>query len=165
MTTGAGPVVIGFDGSPAAEHAIRDGGRLFAGRPALVVVVWKRGLGFELIETPTASLGLPPAPIDVRTALEIDEEMAHHAQRLAQHGAGVANEAGFRADGLAVADDVDTPIAETLVDVARERDAAGLLLGAHGHGNLTEALLGSNTRDTIKRSDRPVTVVREQRSG
>src|SRR6185312_16298236 len=68
-----GPLIIAFDGTPAAERAIRDAAALLGGRPAVVAVVWKAGLAFELMERPTATIGLPPAPIDVRTALEIDE--------------------------------------------------------------------------------------------
>jgi len=36
----SGPVLIAYDGTPAAEHAIREGGPLLAGRKALVLVVW-----------------------------------------------------------------------------------------------------------------------------
>ena len=119
-------VVIGYDGSDAAERAIREAGGLLSGRPALVVVVWKAGLGWELVELPTTSIGLPPASIDVRTVVEIDQAMAERAQKLAEQGARVARDAGFKADGLAVAEDVETPIAET--DVAR-RDTPGRLPG------------------------------------
>jgi nucleotide-binding universal stress UspA family protein len=157
-------VVIGFDGSPAAEHAIRESAKLLAPRPAVVVTVWKQGLGFELVETPAASLGLPPAPIDIRAAMEIEEETAKHSQRLAQHGAGVANAVGYQAEGIAVADEIDTPVAETLLGVAHERNAGGLVVGAHGHGAIGDLLLGSTTRDVIKRADLPVTVVREPKA-
>jgi hypothetical protein len=57
----SGPIVIGYDGSPAAEHAVAEAGDLLNGRLALVVVVWNQGLGFELLELPTATIGLPPA--------------------------------------------------------------------------------------------------------
>jgi nucleotide-binding universal stress UspA family protein len=159
----AGPIVVGFDGSPAAEHAVRETGALLRGRRALVVVVWKQGVGMELVELPASTIGLPPAAIDIRTALEIEQALAERAQMLAQKGAGLAREAGFaEPEGLAVADDVDTPIAETLVNVAAERDAEALAVGAHGHGRLGEMFLGSVSRDVIRRSTRPVVVVREQ---
>jgi hypothetical protein len=118
----SGPVVIGYDGSDAARHAIRETGALLPGRAAVVVVVWKQGLGFELMELPAATIGMPPAMLDVRTALEIDRELAQSSERLAQQGADVAMGAGLEAQGLAVADDPDVPIAETIVRVARERD-------------------------------------------
>jgi nucleotide-binding universal stress UspA family protein len=156
----SGPIVIGFDGSEAAEHAVRAAGELLRGRPALVVSVYKAGIGFELVELPTASIGLPPAPIDVRTAVEVEQELAERAQRLAGHGAELARKAGFEAEGMAVADEVDVPVAETLVNVARERDAVAMVVGAHGHGRLSETLLGSTSRDVIRRAPCPVVVSR-----
>jgi nucleotide-binding universal stress UspA family protein len=158
----SGPIVIGFDGSPAAEHSIREAGSLLGGRPALVVVVWTAGLGFELIELPATTLGLPAAAIDVRTAIEIDRTESENAERLSQKGAALAREAGFEADGLAVADDAETPVSKTLVDVARERDAAAIVVGAHGHGGVSEVILGSTSRDVIRHAPCPVVVSHRQ---
>jgi nucleotide-binding universal stress UspA family protein len=156
------PVVIGYDGSDAAERALRDAGRLLSGRHALVVSVWKQGLGFEAMELPAATIGMPPAVLDVRTALEIDRELAASAERLARKGAGIAREAGFAdAEGLAVADDPDVSVADTIVRVARERDAQAIVVGAHNQRAISEILLGSTSRDVIRHADRPVVVVRE----
>jgi nucleotide-binding universal stress UspA family protein len=159
-----GPVVIAYDGSPAAEYATREAGALLAGRPALVVVVWKAGLGFEGVEPPTSSIGMPPTSLDIRTALEVDRAMMDRAEQLAQKGAGIARDAGFDAEGLAVADDIETSVADTIVTVARERDAQALVVGAHGHGRLEEALLGSTSREVIRHGPCPVVVVRESQS-
>jgi nucleotide-binding universal stress UspA family protein len=156
----SGPIVIGYDGSPAAEHAVAEAGDLLSGRPALVVVVWNQGLGFELLELPTA-IGLPPAQLDIRTALEIEKSMQERAQRLGQKGASLAHDAGFDALGLAVADDVDVPVSETIVKVARERDAQAVVLGAHGHGRAAEVIIGSTTRDVVRHAPCPVLVVGE----
>ena len=157
----SGPVLIAFDGSPAAEHALKEAAALLGKRPALVVSVWKEGVGFETLELPGATVGMPPAPIDVSTALEIEQEVKEQAQRLAQHGAELARQAGMDAEGLAVADEVQVTIAETIVDVAEKRDAVAIVMGAHGRGRLSEALLGSTTRDVIHRDECPVVVVRE----
>jgi nucleotide-binding universal stress UspA family protein len=157
----SGPVLIAFDGSSAAEHALEEAAALLGKRPALVVSVWKEGIGFEAVELPTASMGIPPVPIDVNAALEIEQEVKERAQQLAQHGAELARQAGMEAEGLAVADEVEVTIAETIVDVAKKRDAAAIVMGAHGHGRLSEALLGSTTRDVIHRAECPVVVVRE----
>ena len=157
----SGPVLIAFDGSPAAEHALKEAAALLGKRPALVVSVWKEGVGFETLELPGATVGMPPAPIDVSTALEIEQEVKEQAQRLAQHGAELARQAGMDAEGLAVADEVQVTIAETIADVAEKRDAAAIVMGAHGRGRLSEALLGSTTRDVIHRAECPVVVVRE----
>jgi nucleotide-binding universal stress UspA family protein len=154
----SGPVLIGFDGSPASRHAVHEAGQLLAGRPALVVVVFEQGIAFELQELPMAS-GLPPAPIDVRTAMEIEDALSERSQRLAEQGAQLAREAGFEAEPLVVADDIT--IAETLVALALERDAQAIVVGAHGHGRMSEILLGSTSRDVIHRATCPVVVVRE----
>ena len=95
----SGPVLIAFDGSAASEHALREAAELLGKRAALVVSVWKEGAGFEAVELPSPSLGLPPAPIDVRTAMEIEKELKERAQRLAQHGAELARQAGHGGRG------------------------------------------------------------------
>ncbi len=155
-----GPILIGYDGSPASRHAVGEAGALLAGRPALVVVVWKQGLAFELQELPTVA-GLPPTPVDVRAALEIEDALYERSRRLAEQGAQIAREAGFQAESLVIADEVDVTIAETIVNVARERGAQAIVVGAHGHGRMSEILLGSTSRDVIRRATCPVVVVRE----
>jgi nucleotide-binding universal stress UspA family protein len=154
-------VLIAFDGSPAAEHAIKEAAALLGKRPALVVSVWKEGTGFETFELPSATIGMPLAPIDINTAMEIEEELKEQAQRLAQHGAELARQAGLEAEGLAVADAAEVTIAETIVDTAEKRNAAAIVMGAHGHSRLSEALLGSTTRDVIRHARSPVVVVRQ----
>src|SRR4051794_21170331 len=89
-----GPVLIAYDGTEAADHAVREAGALLAGRPALLLTVWKEGLGFELVES-SAVPGVVPAPIDVRPAIEIDEASRERARRTAQRGAELALESGF----------------------------------------------------------------------
>jgi nucleotide-binding universal stress UspA family protein len=154
------PILIAYDGSPSADHAVREAGRLLRGRQALVVVVYKQGVGFELEDLPAVSIGAPPAPLDIRTALEVDEELAERSRMMAQHGAELAREAGFEAEALAVADDVDTAVAETIVTVAREQSADAIVVGAHGHSRLSEAVLGSTSRHVIRRARCPVVIAR-----
>ncbi|HEX4805977.1 MAG TPA: universal stress protein [Conexibacter sp.] len=162
-----GPVLIGYDGSEAAELAIVEAGALLPGRPALVLVVYKQGLGLELVQLPAvAAAGLPPATLDVRTAMEVDRETAEHARRLSREGAQVAAEAGFAdPEGVAIADDVDTPVAETIANVARERHAQVVVVGGQGRSRAREVLLGTITRDVIRRAPCPVLVVRQGRPG
>jgi nucleotide-binding universal stress UspA family protein len=157
-----GPVVIGYDGSAAAANAVRESGELLAGRKALVVVVWKEGLAFELIEHPTAGVGLPPVTVDVGAALEVDQKLLEGAERLAERGAALAAEAGFEAEGIAAADEVDVPESESLVRITGERDAAAIVVGAHGHGRLSEVLLGSTSTEVVRNAPCPVVVVRER---
>jgi nucleotide-binding universal stress UspA family protein len=153
------PILIGYDGTPTSEHAIREAADLLSGRPALVVVVWKAGLAFELIELPTSSVGLPPAPLDLRAALETDRALYEGAQRSAQHAAALARSLGLEADALVVAEDPEFTVAETLLRIAGERDARAIVVGAHPHGGL----LGSTTRAVVREARTPVIVVRAPR--
>jgi nucleotide-binding universal stress UspA family protein len=157
---GSDPILIAYDGSPSADHAIREAGGLLAGRRALVVVVYMQCIGFELEELPSVTIAAPPAPLDIRAALDVDQELAERSQMLARHGADLAREAGFEAEALAVADDVEMPVAETIVTVAREQSAAAIVVGAHGHSRLSEVVLGSTSRDVIRRAPCPVVVAR-----
>lgn len=153
----SGPVVIGYDGSPTAEQALRESAPLLAPSPAVVVVVWETG-AFELTELPIRTLEMPPTPIDVRTAVEIDKQLYESAQNGARQGAALAGQLGYQAEGLAVADDVT--VAATLVRVATDLDARALVIGSHGHRALREVLLGSTSREVLQKSPCPVLVVR-----
>jgi nucleotide-binding universal stress UspA family protein len=149
------PVLIAYDGTRAAEHALREAAGLLGVRTALVVVVWKAGLSFQLIELPASSIGLPPAPLDIRTALQVDRSLYEAAQRAAQEAAGLARTLGMDAEGLVIAEP-DIPVAETLLTLARERDATAIVVGAHAHAGL-----GSTSRAVVREAVCPVLVVRE----
>ena len=153
-----GPVVIGYDGSPVADRALEEAAGLLAERPALVVVVWEAGRAFEAALSPLAFDFAVPS-IDLRTAAELDQAAYAAAERTAQQGAARARSMGLPAESLVVADDVT--VADTLVRVAGEQDAPALVVGAHNHGALSEALLGSTSRDVVRHAPCPVVVVRE----
>jgi nucleotide-binding universal stress UspA family protein len=153
----SGPVLIGYDGTAAAERALRETAELLTGREAVVAVVWKAGLAFELLALPAAGVGLPAAPVDVRTALEVDRSLLESASRGAERAAELARELGLDAEPLVVADDPETPVDETLVRVARERDAQVVAIGAHKHG----PILGSISRGVVRNAPCPALVVRE----
>jgi nucleotide-binding universal stress UspA family protein len=154
--THSGPVIIGFDGTPASERALHEAAALLAPRPALVVVVWEAGRAFEAATLPVRALELPPVVLDMRTAFEAEEAAYEAARRLAEQGAALARQAGLEADGLAVADDVT--VAETLVRLARERDAQAIVIGPHGHGELRKLVLGSTLEGVLRRAPCPVLV-------
>jgi nucleotide-binding universal stress UspA family protein len=71
----------------------------------------------------------------------------------------MAREAGFEAEGLAVAD--ERTVADTLVHLAEERDAVGILVGARGRG-LSRLVLGSTSEGVVRRARCPVVVVRRE---
>jgi nucleotide-binding universal stress UspA family protein len=153
MTTGL--VVIGYDGSPAADRMLEEVAALLAPARALVVVVYEPGVAYAFIDPIVA-----PAPIDIGAAMELDERLYEGTRKMAGRGAELARKGGLDAVGLAVADEIT--VAATLVRVARERDAAAVAVGAHGHSGLREVLLGSTSRDVVRHAHCPVVVVREE---
>jgi nucleotide-binding universal stress UspA family protein len=50
---------------------------------------------------------------------------------------------------------------DTLIDTARERGAAVIVVGSHGISGLPTRLLGSVSRKLIQHCDRPVLVIRD----
>jgi nucleotide-binding universal stress UspA family protein len=153
----AGPVIVGFDGTPAAVAAVEEAGALLASRHALVVVVWEAGRNFELATLPDRGLeGPPAATIDIRAAFEAEEAAFEAAQRLAEHGAVLAREAGLQADGLAVADDATVP--DTLIRLAREHDAQAVAVGLHLHHGLSRLVHGSTLDGLLRGAPCPVLV-------
>jgi nucleotide-binding universal stress UspA family protein len=151
------PIVVAYDATPAAERALREAAALLAGRPALVLVVWKAGLAFELITLPASSIGLPPAPLDIRAALAAEQSAYEGAQRAAEQAAQLARELGLDAEPLVVADDPEVPVSETIVSVGRERDADAIVVGARTQAGIVDSV----SRGVVRAAPCPVVVVRE----
>ena len=78
------------------------------------------------------------------------------AQLLAERGAELAGQAGFEAEGLAVAD--EATVADTLVRVARELDGQALVVGDHRHRELKRLALGSTLTGLLRQAPCPLLV-------
>ena len=156
MTPTGAPILIAFDGSDAAGQAIQEAGKLFDGREVLVVTVWEPALAFETA-MPTAGLEMEPVPVDVEGALAIEEELHERARATAQAGADLAQSAGLRAKGLAVADEVH--VADTIVGLARTRGVAAIVVGSRGLRGLRARLEGSTSKAVLNHAPCPVLVV------
>jgi nucleotide-binding universal stress UspA family protein len=151
LPTPEDPLVVAYDGSPASEMALVEAAALLAPRRAVIVTVWKEGIGLRVVDLPEQ---LPPAPLDARLAVGFDRAMAERARRLAEHGAALAREAGLEAESLAVAEEAEVPVSDTVVDVAEQRGAAAIAVGSHRHGGA----IGRISRDVIRRARCPVLV-------
>ena len=100
-----GQVVLAYDGTDLAENAIRcAASQLGSGRCVLVVCVWQ-----------PADVGFTPTEGKHFDADQADE-VRRAAERTAAHGASLAEEAGFRAESIAV---------EAAADVAGHRACCG----------------------------------------
>jgi nucleotide-binding universal stress UspA family protein/MFS family permease len=142
-----GPVLIAYDGSRLATAAIAEAGRqLPARRDALVVTVWR-----------TFSVGFEPEPgaqFDAASACDVEKA----AEQTAAHGAALAEEAGFRAQPLAVQ---GTPTAKAVTKAADDHDASLIVLGSHRKAGLGGRLGGSVAAEVAAWSQLPVLIVHE----
>ena len=95
-----------------------------------------------------APLGLSTLPSDPATLEAIDRTQREHASTVADRGGGFARSVGLVAVPQAVPDEVD--VADTLIDIAREQDAAVVVVGSHG----ISGLRSSAARKRVAEADR-----------
>ena len=155
------PVLIAYDGSEVSRSAVRHAAELFAGRPTVVATVWEPGLAAMPMGLPD-TMGVGALPPDPDTVEAVDRSQHEHASTVAAEGAEFARSVGLAAEPQAVPDVVD--VADTLIDIARERGAAVVVVGSHGISGLRSRLLGSVSRKLIEHCDRPVLVLRDDSS-
>ena len=161
MAPEATPVLIAYDGSEVSRSAVRHAAELFAARPTVVATVWEPGLAVMPMGLPD-TMGVGALPPDPDTVEAVDRSQHEHASTVAAEGAEFARSVGLAAEPQAVPDVVD--VADTLIDIARERGAAVVVVGSHGISGLRKRLLGSVSRKLIEHCDRPILVIRDESS-
>jgi nucleotide-binding universal stress UspA family protein len=149
-------IVFAYDGSPAAAHAMRVAAGMLGPAHAVVATVWEEGMAVSTV-VPSTEFGMSPGPLDVETAMEVDEAVHAHAERVAAEGAQLAQSLGMDAEAVAVADEVN--VAETLVHLATERGAEVLVVGSRGLSGLRSRLLGDTSHAVLRHAHLPVLVV------
>jgi nucleotide-binding universal stress UspA family protein len=142
-----GPLILCYDGSAAAERAIRTAPVIVGlGRPARVLYAYKpteRSLG--------VAQGIAGGPIDAPVLGEAD------AHAVVDRGVAIARDAGFEAEPLLIVADRRT--AELVAEKAEELDAPGIIMGTRGHAGLRSAVIGSVAREVVNAYHRPVVLV------
>jgi nucleotide-binding universal stress UspA family protein len=139
-----GPVLFAYDGSELAALAIAEAGELLrTERDALVVCVWQPfDVGFVPAEGERFNAEQTP---DVKAA----------AERAAAKGAALAQEAGFKAESVAIQ---AAPIWKAIIKLADERDASVIVLGSHGRSGLIGKFVGSVAAAVSAHSSRSVLI-------
>jgi nucleotide-binding universal stress UspA family protein len=151
------PIVIAYDGSEAARAAVNEAAALFGSRPAIILTVWEPGLADYMAMPGTMGTGTMMMPYDPSTVQEIDRASEDHARTIAEDGVKLAVAGGLQAEALPVRDAAD--IADAILETAKQRDAAAIVIGSRGLKGLKSKLLGSSSSSVLSRSDRPVVVV------
>lgn len=151
-----GPVLLAYDGSDAARHAIAVSAPLVGGGPALVVHAWLAPSHLILWNP----LIKGPGPL-VEPAAMLDEASADAADRLAREGADHARAAGYDAEPVAVP--IEHGTWRSVLRAARDRHARVIVLGSHGRSPLDVAL-GTVAGRITAHADRPVLMVPRERT-
>lgn len=152
-----GPLLLCYDGSEDAAHAIKRAGELFTGRRALVVTVWRQPLvGLGGIAWSGESPSMAGVP-------ELDREVAENAGRVAADGVRLAEQAGLIAEPRAVQG--SGPVWSTILELAERNDAATIVMGSRGLTGLRSMLLGSVSSAVVGHADRPTLVIRHSVAG
>ena len=154
----AAPVLIGYDGSEFARAAVRQASELFGGRRAVVVTVWEPAMRAVPVALP-GTMGVSVMAPDPATVAAIDRDQREQAAAVAADGAELALSVGLAAEPQAIPGEVD--VADTLIEIARQRDAAVIVVGSRGISGLRRHVLGGVSRKLIEHSDRPVLVTRD----
>lgn len=143
-----GPIMIAYDGSPAARAAVARAGELCSPAPALIVTVWEPGLGELMLVPDPTGLGTTMMPYDPTVAREIDREVKDRAQALALDGVDLARSVGLRPEPLVIEDVSD--VAGAILAAAKEHHAAAIVIGSRGHSGIRSRLLGSTSAAVLK---------------
>ncbi len=144
----SGPVLLCDDGSPDAAAAVTAAAALLSGRQAIALHVWL---------PPSAAIGALSGFQIVAIPPEWNDQMSQDADELARQAADRATQAGFEARPLAV--EAVGPTWEVIIELAREYNAAVIVLGARGLSGIKHALLGSVSEKVVRHADRPVLVL------
>lgn len=143
------PLMLCYDGSEDAKHAVRRAGELFAGGSALVLTVWQS----TTVMGGLAWGGMAPM-IDYA---ELDRASAEAAARRAQEGLEIARDAGLEAEPLVV--NAGGPVWKTIIETADERRAGVIVMGSRGLTGVESALLGSVSSHVLHQGKRPTLVI------
>ena len=143
-------ILICYDGSDRAKHAIEVAARLFPGATAKVVHVW------EPIEHVVARYAVlsPYLGENIATA---DADVAQQSASLADEGTKLAADAGLDASTHNAT--LETTVWEAVVGAAEELDAAVIITGTRGLRGVREVLAGTLSHALLQHSAIPLLAI------
>lgn len=146
----AASLLICYDGSDRAGHAIAVCGEIFPGAQAHVLNVWEP---MERIVARYSALG----PYVGESIGEADSEISGEADAVAAAGVALAQQAGLDAKPRTVA--VRTTVWETVIAVAEELGVDVIVTGTRSLHGVREALSNTLSHALLQHSRRAVLAV------
>jgi nucleotide-binding universal stress UspA family protein len=141
-------ILIATDGSPSAAHAVEIGLELAEEHGAEPIFVH---VAPTMEVLPVGIVGMGAAPVSAPHVLD------EHDRLSLDKAVQLAEEHGLETRTKLLIGDP----AKQIVGYADSIDADLIVVGSHGHGTVSGALLGSVSRGVLRRTHRPVLVVRE----
>jgi nucleotide-binding universal stress UspA family protein len=144
-------IVICYDGSPSAKHAVSVAHSTLGHKPAVLLHVWSPPAEILADAFSTSAAATGPSIVELeRWALERAQEIAEQGFELARH-IGFAVEVRLERN--------DTSVWRKILDVADETEADLIVVGTRGQTAVQSVLLGSVSNAVVHHSARPVLVV------
>ena len=153
----AARLLIAFDGSGAAEAAVRAAGALFPGARATVLTIHEPAFG--AVSAYRAGGGLMSPEIVEQNVAELERELVAEAEAAAAEGAKLAGAVGLAAES-AVARGARQPW-EPILSAAAERGADVVVCGSRGRGAVARSVLGSTSSSLLHHAQQAVLIVPE----
>ena len=150
MTAEVRTVLICYDGSDRAQHAIAVTATLFPGAHAHVLNVWEP---IERIVARYAAVG----PYLGEGIGEADAGIEADSAALAAAGAKLAEDAGMQATPHAAS--LRTTVWEAVVDLAEKLDVDAIITGTRSLHGVREALANTLSHALLQHSMRPVLAI------
>lgn len=145
-----GPLLVCYDGSEDAKHAIESAAELIGHRRAVVATVWQPLAGMDSVAWSGATAGTV-------NFVDLDRTAAEGGAVTADDGVRIAREAGMDAEPVAVK--AAGPVWKTILELADRHDAAAIVMGCRGFTGIRSMLLGSVSSAVVHHADRPTLVV------
>lgn len=141
------PVLIAYDGSEVARHAIAEAAPLLTGRR--VIVAAARAVDESL------AAHVEGHPVIER--VEENHEEFDDVQRVALEGAALARDAGLDAEATVIS--AVEPPGDAIVHAGEQLDVSLIVMGSRGRRELRSLLLGSASHHVVHHAQRPVLVI------
>jgi nucleotide-binding universal stress UspA family protein len=153
----AARLLIAFDGSPAAEAAVRSAGALFPGARATVLTIHEPAIS-PMTTFRVGGALLSPELVE-RSLTELERELVADAEAAAADGVRLAEAAGLSAEPKVAAGERQPwgPILAAAADVR----ADVVVCGTRGHGAVARSVLGSTSSSLLHHAELAVLVVPE----